>query len=452
MKKHVWFIVTALLVILSIVLGACQTGTATEAPETPPDGQTNGETNGDRDPVVLTFIKIADELEAKAFDEMVTAFQQIDGGRWSHVTVEYDAKPFAELFPSIETSVATGAKVDLIQADGPDIKHFAWNGVIMDLTEHFTEEEMQQWFPQSVVDGTYEGRFYGPPEVQSCQLLWYRVDYVTAAGIEIDPSESLTYGPDGTGLPVWQKLTVDEDGDGNPEVFGFQNNGPNWFDYLNRIPARTNGVPGSPTFQGVSDDGLTHTGYFDTPEAIEAWQFDQDLFYEYGVRSIEPPPNAMLAGFSAMFINQDLVVGIQRDQFPDVELGAAYPPYWQTPMCQTGSWHYAISPTTEHFEEALAFVKYASSDEGAAFIWKYKNQFPANLGLLAEVPEYQTYPRDLMAEFFQLHGTPRIISVGYTEYNALFGEFYQALVSGGDVEALAHEYAELMDQAMDKYR
>lgn len=453
MKKHVWKIVIATLVLLSVVLGACGGGAETEPTEEASTGDTTGgEDTGEKEPVVLTFIKIADELEAKAFDEMVAAFQQIEDGRWSHVSIEYDAKPFAELFPSIETSVATGAKVDLIQADGPDVKHFAWNGVIMDLTEYFTEEELQQWFPQSVEEGTFNGRFYGPPEVQSCQLLWYRQDFVDAAGIVIDPQTSLTYGPEGTGLPVWQKLTVDEDGDGNPEIFGFQNNGPFWYDYLNRIPARTNGEPGSPTYEGVSEDGLGYVGYFDTPEAIEAYQFDQDLFYEYKVRSIEPPPNAMLAGFSAMFINQDLVVGIQRDQFPDVQLGAAYPPYWQTPMCQTGSWHYAISPTTEHFEEALAFIKYASSDEGAAFIWKYKNQFPANLNFLATLEEYQTYPRNLMSEFFVQYGEPRIVSPGYTEYNALFGEFYQALVSGGDVEALTHEYAQLMEDAMEKYR
>ncbi|KAA3646702.1 MAG: extracellular solute-binding protein [Chloroflexi bacterium] len=465
MKKNIWIYAIALVVVMSMVLAACGGGAATEAPsaeepageepaaEEPAGEEPSGEeAMEEKEPVVLTFIKIADELEAQAFDEMVAAFQQIEDGKWSHVSIEYDAKPFAELFPAIETSVATGAKVDLIQADGPDVKHFAWNGVIQDLSDYFTEEELQQWFPQSVEDATYEGGFYGPPEVQSCQMLWYRTDYVEAAGIEIDPDVSLTYGPDGTGLPVWQKLTVDEDGDGNPEVFGFQNNGPFWFDYLNRIPARTNGVPGSPTYEGVSEDGLTHTGYFDTDEAIEAYQFDQDLFYEYGVRSIEPPPNAMLAGFSAMFINQDLVVGIQRDQFPDVEIDAAAPPYWQTPMCQTGSWHYGISTTTEHFEETLAFVKYASSDEGAAFIWKYKNQFPANINFLATVEEYQTYPRSLMAEFFVEFGKSRIVSPGYTEYNALFGQFYQALVSGGDVEELTREYAQLMDEAMAKYK
>lgn len=455
MKTHFWKLVIALAVIGSFILGACQPA-ATPAPagEEPTAVEPDAEmpTTGDRAPVTLTFIKIADELEAQAFDEMVAAFQQIEGGRWSHVSIEYDAKPFAQLFPAIETSVATGAKVDLIQADGPDIKHFAWNGVIMDLTDHFTEEELQQWFPQSIEEGTYEGRFYGPPEVQSCQLLWYRQDFVDAAGLELNPTEALTYGPDGTGLPVWQRLTIDQDGDGNPEVFGFQNNGPFWFDYLNRIPARTNGEPGSPTYEGVSEDGLGFVGYFDTPEAIEAYQFDQDLFYEYQVRSVEPPPNALLAGSSAMAVFQDLIVGIQRDQFPDVELGAMYPPAWITPMCQTGSWHYGISPTTEHFEEALAFVKYASSDEGAAFIWKYKNQFPANLNLLSDLEEFQTYPRELMADFFVDYGEPRIKSVAYTEYNALFSEFYQSLVSGGDVESLTHDYAQLMEEAAQKYR
>ncbi len=451
MKKHFWIVTILLVVFASTLLAACQAA-ATQPP--PGDEPVATEPAGDepKEPVVLTFIKIADELEAQAFDEMVQAFQQIEGGKWSHVSIEYDAKPFAELFPSIETSVATGAKVDLIQADGPDVKHFAWNGVIMDLTDHFSEEDFQQWFPQSVEEGTYEGRFYGPPEVQSCQLLWYRQDMVDAAGVELVPEEALTYGPDGTGLPIWQRLTVDEDGDGNPEVFGFQNNGPFWFDYLNRIPARSNGQPGDATFEGVSPDGLGFVGYFDTDQAIEAYQFDQDLFYEYNVRSIEPPPNALLSGFSAMAVFQDLVVGIQRDQFPDVELGAMYPPAWQTSLCQTGSWHYAISPTTEHFEEALAFIKYASSDEGAAFIWKYKNQFPANLSLLATLDEFKTYPRSLMADYFVSNGVPRIKSVAYTEYNALFGEFYQALVSGGDVEALTHEYAELMEEAAEKYK
>ncbi len=456
--KSIWILLVASAVIGSFVLAACATpGTAPVAPAPTSQGAapttqgaapTTAAPSGE--PVTLTFIKIADELEAKAFAEILEEFHKIEGGKYANVNIEYNAKPFAELFPAIENSVATGQNVDLIQADGPDVKHFAWNKVIMDLTDHFTAEEMAQWDPGSIAEGTYQGRFYGPPEVQSCQSLWYNQDMVDAAGLQLG-TEGLTYGPDGTGLPVWQKLTKDENGDGNPEVFGFQNNGPFWYDYLNRIPARTNGVPGDATYEGVSPDGLKFVGYFDTDESIEAMQFDQDLFYDYKVRSTEPPTNALLAGFSAMTVSQDLILGTLKDQFPDFNIGAMEPPYWVTPMCQTGSWHYAISPTTQHFDEALAFIKFASSDEGARIMFKYKNQLPANVKLLSELEEFKTYPRDLTVQIFNKYGKPRIETPAYTEYNALFGEYYGSLVAGGDVEQLTKDYAARMEEAAAKY-
>jgi len=439
-------------VIGSIALAACQpaprapaaSSSATQAPSGAAAAPSQ------KQPVTLTFIKIADELEAKSFAEMLEAFHKIEGGKWSYVNIEYNAKPFPELFPAIENSVATGQGADLIQADGPDVKHFAHNKVIMDLTEHFSKDELAQWDPGSVTEGTYKGRFYGPPEVQSCQSLWYNQEMVDAAGLKLTTA-GLTYGDKGTGLPVWQKLTVDKNGDGTPEVYGFQNAGSAWYDYLNRIPARTNGKPGDPTFEGVSPDGLKFKGFFDTDQAIAAFQFDQDMFSKYKVRSTEPPANALLGGFTASTVSQDLILGTLKDQFPNFKIGAMEPPYWVTPMCHTGSWHYAISTTSKHVEEALAFIKYASSDEGAAFIWKYKNQLPANVKFLATLQDFKSYPRDLTVQIFTKYGKPRIETPAYTEYNALFSEFYGSLVSGGNVTDLAHQYAQKMEDAAAKY-
>lgn len=418
----------------------------------PPPGEVNfTRAQSTHEPVTLTFLKIADDLEAKAFQEMIPAFQASEGGKWSYVNIEFNTKPYAELFPSIETSVATGASVDIIQADGPDMKHFAWNNVIADVTDHFTPAEMAQWDKGSIAEGTYNGRFYGPPEAQSCQLLWYNKDMTDAAGLQLG-TDGLTYGENGTGLPVWEKLTQDKNGDGSPEVYGFQNAGPTWYDYLNRIPARTNGLPDSNTYKGVSDDGLTFTGYFDSPESIQAYQFDQELVTKYHVRSVQPPDNALFSGFSAMTVYQDMILGTLHDQFPDFHIGAMNPPYWQTPMCQTGSWHYAISAKSQHFDEALAFIKFASSDEGAKFIWKHKNQMPANVNLFNSLEEFQTPPRSLIKTFFEQHGEPRIMTPAYTEYNALFSQFYGAVMAGGNVEDLAHQYAQMMDDAAQKYR
>ena len=80
------------------------------------------------------------------------------------------------------------------------------------------------------------------PRSRIRQLMWYNADMLDAAGIDVTGTEGWTYGDDGTGLPNWQKLTTDENGDGNPEVYGFSTIG--FYDYFYRIPARSNGELG----------------------------------------------------------------------------------------------------------------------------------------------------------------------------------------------------------------
>ena len=162
----------------------------------------------------------------------------------------------------------------------------------------------------------------------------------------------------------------------------------------------------------------------------------------------------MLSGLAATSVTQDMTIGTQRSQFPDFNLDGIEPPYFVTPLCQTGSWHYGVAANTKHFEEALAFVKFAASDEGAQFIWKYKNQLPANINLYNSIDEFTDpdNPRSLMAEFFLQYGAPRIETPAYTEYNALFTEFWTSMRAGEeDLQGLATEYATLMEEAAAKY-
>jgi multiple sugar transport system substrate-binding protein len=454
--KRIWQILIISVVGLSLILAACQpSATPTEqAPAEEPEQPVEEAEPApeEMEPVVLKMIVIADELEAKARDEMMAEFHQSEGGKWSHVTVEYDAKPWAELFPSIERSVATGTEVDIIQADGPDVKHFAWAEVLMDLTDYYTEEELAIFAPASIKEGTYNGRFYGPPEVQSCQLMWYNPEMTDAAGIDMSSTEGWVFGDDGNALDYLQKLTTDEDGDGTPEVYGLWYGGPGWYDYFQNNILRSSGTPGSCSYESMGPDGITFSGYVDCDERLEAYQFMQDLIYEHKVQSTEPPNNPLLSGFVATQTYQDMIMGTQKDQFPDFDLKAIEPPYFTTPICQTGSWHYGISPNTKHFDEALAFVKFATSDAGAKYMWKYKNQLPANLNLYNEIPEFQEEgPRKLMVDFFLEYGMPRIETPAYTEYNVLFGEMYGALMAGDDVTEVAQEYAKRMDEAAQKY-
>lgn len=459
-KKTIFVISIAMVLILAVACSPAATPTPVNPPETKPaapqeptqapTAETKTET---KEEVTLHFLKYANDAESKAMAEIVDAFHKSENGKWAHVKIEFDAKPFAELFPAIERAVATGSDVDLVQADGPDVKHFAYNGVLTDLTDSFTADEMAQWAPQSIKEGSMNGRFYAPPMVQSCQLMFFNKDMIEAAGIDVSSSTAWTYGENGTALPNWQKLTIDKNGDGTPEVFGLETAFTNSFWVMG--PVRSNGTPGSPTYEGVGKDGISFVGYFDTPEAVQAFTFLQDLAYKHKVMSAERVNDMMLTGLAATTVYTDTIVGNQKMNFPDFKMGAIEPPYFVTPVCQTGSWHYGITKTTKHFDEALAFVKFVSSDEGAKYIWKYKNQLPANINLYNSIEEFKdpSNPRSVMANFFQKYGIPRIETPAYTEYNALFAEFWKTLMSGEkDIAGLATEYAELMEEAAAKYK
>jgi multiple sugar transport system substrate-binding protein len=401
--------------------------------------------------VVLTFIKIADELEAQALDELVREFQESENGRWAHVSVEYNALPFSELMTGIQTAVATGQTVDLIQADAPNILNFVVDGILAPQTADWTEAELAQFAPQSLEEGTVNGEFYGPPMRQSCSVMWYNTEMVAAAGIEVEEGiDAVTFDD---ALAMWQQIAVDENGDGVPEVYGVElGQAAYWGDYEFRTPIRTAGEPGSPTYEGVGPNGIEFVGYFNTPEAIEAYRFIQSLYTEHKVATSEPVPNSFLAEASAFFISPDRVIGVRNDQFPDMaEIRATNFPYFVTPMCHTGSWHYGIASTTDNYEEAIALVKFLSQDSSAETYYGFLQQMPANVNVLNSLPDWQEYPRSFILEFFNQYGRPRIKTPAYTAFDTLYQEFYFSLITGGDAEQLANEYAQLMEDAASQY-
>src|SRR5439155_1690062 len=68
-------------------------------------------------------------------------------------------------------------------------------------------------------------------------------------------------------LRAWQKTTIRPSGSSVPSVWGLRWGQGTWVgDYEHGIFRRSNGAKGSPTYNGVGDDGITFVGYMDTPE------------------------------------------------------------------------------------------------------------------------------------------------------------------------------------------
>ena len=206
---------------------------------------------------------------------------------------------------------------------------------------------------------------------------------------------------------------------------------------------------------GMGPDGVTFRGYLDTPEAIEAMQFYQDLHQKYKVTPVEAIPQIFETKKAAFMVTPDNRIGelnrlYGEDGFP---WGVTGIPYFKTQLCHTGSWHYGISPNTKYFEEALAFVKFASSDAGARIWYKHVRQLPANVNLFNELPEYQEGGRQYM--WFQAMnsiGIPRIQTPCYTEYQQMFAEAAINIQQGADVAEQLSAAARRIEGLCAKYR
>ena len=450
-KTQPWLLV--LVTIFGLVLAACQPAAPAPAAQ-PAGGGEAAPAAASKEPVVLKFLKYAYPVEAIAFAKIEEDFRALDGGKWSHVSISYDAVDFENLFPKIETSVAAGVELDLIQADGPDMKHYAWNQVLIPLDEYFTADEKAAYTPQSIEEGSYKGVFFGPPFMQSCSLMWYNQEMTDAAGIQ-PPQELADSWTMQEALDAWQKTTVDSDGDGTPDVWGVRWGQGTWAgDYEQGILRRSAGEKGSPTYEGMGPDGLTFQGYFDTPEAIDSMQFYQDMHQTWKVTPVEPIPNIFQSKKAAFVVYPDNIIGDINNQYPDgnFKLGVTGIPYFKSQICHTGSWHYGISANTKHFDETLAFVKFASGKEGSRIYYEALRQLPARLDLLNELPEYNSYPQSLIKQGFEQFGIPRIQTPGYTEYQQVFAEIAQNVASGADVTQQMTDGAKQIEQLVAKYK
>ena len=459
-NKYTYKFFTIMLVVLAMALTAC--GGDTAEPEADSGGdieattETSDSSSSEAEAITLKFVICCAPEDAVVYDEIFEAWKAAEP-QYANVTIELDVTPFEQLFPKIETSVAAGADFDLFEADGPDIKHYSFNEVIISMDEYYTEEEKAEFLPQTIEEGSYLGTFMSPAIMQSCSLMFYNSDMTDAAGVS--PPAEIAGWTIQEAWDAWEKTQTDENGDGTPEVWGLRWGQGTWTgDYEQGIIRRSAGERGSPTFAGMGPDAITFVGYLDTPEAIEGYQAYRDMhFGDRAVTPIESIPDIFFNRQSAFVIHPDNAIGTINRLYPDGDFnyGVTGIPYMEggAQLCHTGSWHFGISPNSEHKDVAAALVKFITGHEGARIWYDNIRQLPARFDLINELPEYNEYPQELFAQGLQEIGEPRIQTPCYTEYQQLAAVLLQDLQQSEDLDVAArvHKAAEDIEQACAKY-
>jgi multiple sugar transport system substrate-binding protein len=366
------------LVLIALLVGAC-------APQAVPQGPW---------PVspapVLADLQAAPERGEKAGRSVIVWLVPAEWSNLEYVVAEFEAANpdiWVEIQQVAADSLAAVAEEALTDGDTtPDVlcvdsslaAYYGGNGWLEPLWGAFTFDQKQDWIRAARLTSERNRDRYSAPLTASTQLLFFNEELLHAQGVK-PPSADERWTWEKV-VSAAQKLTVDENADGIPEVWGigWERSG------LAELASLAQSVSGQP----IDWDGLKTDGALDVEAWSKALEFYAAMFGEWGIspRTAEFDAVASFAnGELAMLLGSD--AELARFARPADEgglpfrWGVAPYPYFKKGMVASpvGGWNVGVNARSEEREAALRFVVWLTTNGGAEKFWRY-----ANMGLPAQ--------------------------------------------------------------------
>lgn len=279
--------------------------------------------------------------------------------------------------------------------------------------------------------------------------LYYNVEHFDERGIP-NPNE---YHKEGkwnwsTFLDVAKKLTMDRNGDGRIDRFGY------W-----AVPGWEFGWYPWLLLNGASfiDPSLQKIT-IDSPEAVSALKFWMDTMWKHGVA---PKPGEVGEAFNTMFVRGDasMCIGGTGSLYANQLLAkfdwdVAFPPRGtQFLTYRAIGANGLISSTTKHPREAWKFVEFLLGPEAQMYYARSRLIQPMLLSALRS-PEYLRTPPKHMPVILEMasHSIPQPIFKGFTQVMSIIDrELNAAFFGQKPVEEAAKNAARLGNVELAKY-
>ena len=192
------------------------------------------------------------------------------------------------------------------------------------------------------------------------------------------------------------------------------------------------------TWAAISEDGLTASGYVDTPEAIEAMTFYQKLFTE-GLTPKAGIPNAFQDKIAATQLLTD--IGVSRYETVDFNWGTTIVPRGRILFSHGSAAGFSVSATTEHPAEAMAFLIYIHNDANR-LLWadaagQSLHEYPCLIKCRVTRNIHVQCSEQMMLEY--AYAPPK--TPGYSEYKSIMDQAIKDIALGADPAETLHKAA-----------
>ena len=351
----------------------------------------------------------------------------------------------------IATAVTSNDLPSIFYVDGPQVSYYAANGIIVPITEYFTEEDMADIVPSTIAQCTYDGELYAMSATESGVAFYYNKEMLKEAGIDTDDLDSRTLENPVTWeemADIAEKCTTDEHVGAHIIM-----------DHGEGIPYALEPMYISKGKDDISDDGKTAEGYVDSEEAVETTAYLADLIAK-GYANVDPIQDEFLNGACATMIGGSWEVATLEAN-ASFDWGVTYYPVSDTgkAVSPCGDWSAAISRDCENVEAAGEFLQWLMSTENVA-TYAAAIAKPATRNTAYEneaMADYAEGPRALFVEQLNNTAVPRPRTPSYATFSANYAEamtniFSDAATNGEvDVDYIQDELTNVAELFTEDY-
>ena len=351
----------------------------------------------------------------------------------------------------IATAVTSNDLPSIFYVDGPQVSYYAANGIIVPITEYFSEEDLADIVPSTVAQCTYDGELYAMSATESGVAFYYNKDMLKEAGIDTDDLDSRTLENPVTWeemADIAEKCTTDEHVGAHIIM-----------DHGEGLPYALEPMYISKGMDYISEDGKTAEGYVDSEEAVETTAYLADLIAK-GYANVDPIQDEFLNGACATMIGGSWEVATLEAN-ATFDWGVTYYPVSDTgkAVSPCGDWSAAISRDCENVEAAGEFLQWLmSTDNVATYAAAIAKPATRNSAYENEaMADYADGPRALFVEQLNNTAVPRPRTPSYATFSANYAEamtniFSDAATNGEvDVDYIQDELTNVAELFTEDY-
>ncbi len=436
MQSKKW-IAVALLIVLTVVVSACGAGTpatapATAAPTTAPPQPTTAPPQPTTAPPAREPVTIDVWFHSGRGGERDALAEIFSGWDDPNIKLDLVELPEGDYNQQVQAAAVAGQLPCLLDFDGPFVYNYVWGGYLIPLDDYFTQDELSDFLPSIIAQGTYQdGKLYSLGQFDSGLAIWARRSYLEAAGVRIPTIEDPWTGDEfNAALAALAALPETE------YAIDLKMN------YAPSAPSEWLTYGFSPVLQSFGADLIDRQTYesaegvLNGPEAVAAMEMIQGWFQNGYANATAASDDCFTSGACAMAWVGHWTANDHIQAVGDDLLLLPMPDFGTGPKTGMGSWNWGITSACEHPDAAARVLKFLLEPENIQIMTSANGAIPARISVFEADERYA--PDGLLYTFVaQLRagwGVPRPITAAYPTITVAFSTAFRNIANGADVQ------------------